>query len=264
MAWSFYNSSGKLIDGVLDSSITNAKMASDSIDSDQYVDGSIDLAHMSSQSVDEDNLYISNPGSNGEFLSKQSGNNGGLTWAVAGSQSFTGDTTITSGNLVIATAGKGIDFSAQASPASGMVSELLDHYEEGTWTPTIGDDTANGTSEGQAYTNQVGVYTRIGNTVFIQCYFYITDLGTMTTSQGANLVGLPFSSSNTTDLQTGFHVGLGRSLNISQFSSLSLRMTANQAAANIMVWDTTAGHTNLTVAELSAGAELTITGFYRV
>jgi len=143
MAWSFYNSSGKLIDGVLDSSITNAKMVDDaidsdeivagsidnahmsvnSIDSDQYVDGSIDLAHMSvnsidsdqyvdasidsahiandqidsqhyaagsidlehmaSQSVDEDNLYISNAGSNGEFLSKSS-NAGGLTWAAAG------------------------------------------------------------------------------------------------------------------------------------------------------------------------------------
>jgi hypothetical protein len=39
---------------------------------------------MSSQSVDEDNLYISNSGSNGQFLSKQSGNNGGLTWADAG------------------------------------------------------------------------------------------------------------------------------------------------------------------------------------
>ncbi len=28
-------------------------------------------------------LYISNAGSNGQFLSKQSGNNGGLTWATA-------------------------------------------------------------------------------------------------------------------------------------------------------------------------------------
>jgi hypothetical protein len=36
---------------------------------------------MSSESVDEDNLYISNAGSNGQFLSKQTGNNGGLTWA---------------------------------------------------------------------------------------------------------------------------------------------------------------------------------------
>ena len=52
------------------------------IDSVHYVDGSIDLAHMSSESVDEDNLHISNAGTNGFFLSKQSGNTGGLTWAA--------------------------------------------------------------------------------------------------------------------------------------------------------------------------------------
>ena len=37
---------------------------------------------MSSQSVDEDNLHISNTGADGQFLSKQSGNAGGLTWAT--------------------------------------------------------------------------------------------------------------------------------------------------------------------------------------
>jgi len=37
---------------------------------------------MSSESVDEDNLHISNAGSNGQFLSKQSGDTGGLTWAT--------------------------------------------------------------------------------------------------------------------------------------------------------------------------------------
>ena len=37
---------------------------------------------MNSESVDEDNLKISNGGSNGQFLSKQSGNTGGLTWAT--------------------------------------------------------------------------------------------------------------------------------------------------------------------------------------
>jgi len=60
----------------------------DGIDSVHYVDGSIDLAHISSQAVDEDNLYISNAGSNGQFLSKQSGNNGGLTWATVSSEDF--------------------------------------------------------------------------------------------------------------------------------------------------------------------------------
>tara|TARA_Y100000310_G_C20536352_1_gene741054 strand:- start:41 stop:1135 length:1095 start_codon:yes stop_codon:yes gene_type:complete len=39
---------------------------------------------MSSESVDEDNLHISNAGSNGQALTKQSGNAGGLTWASAG------------------------------------------------------------------------------------------------------------------------------------------------------------------------------------
>ena len=66
---------------IADNAITNAKIADDAVNSAEIADGAIDLAHMSSESVDEDNLYISNAGSNGQFLSKQSGNNGGLTWA---------------------------------------------------------------------------------------------------------------------------------------------------------------------------------------
>jgi len=86
MPWTVYNSDGKILQSaeVGNNSITNAKMADDAIDSAEIADGAIDLVHMSSQSVDEDNLYISNAGNNGEFLSKQSGNNGGLTWAAAG------------------------------------------------------------------------------------------------------------------------------------------------------------------------------------
>ena len=47
-----------------------------------------------------------------------------------------GDVTISDGDLVIGTAGHGINFAA-TSDASGMTSELLDDYEEGTWTPTL-------------------------------------------------------------------------------------------------------------------------------
>ena len=62
--------------------VTAAKIGDNIIDSEHYAAGSIDLEHMSSESVDEDNLYISNSGSNGNFLQKQSGNSGGLTWAA--------------------------------------------------------------------------------------------------------------------------------------------------------------------------------------
>jgi hypothetical protein len=70
-------------------------LPANSIDSAHYVDGSIDLAHMSSESVDEDNLHISNAGSNGQFLSKQSGNSGGLTWAGAGVDGLTNNSNAT-------------------------------------------------------------------------------------------------------------------------------------------------------------------------
>jgi hypothetical protein len=71
--------SGVTIDGVL---LKDGVLGDNTIDSNAYVDGSIDLAHMSSESVDEDNLHISNAGSNGQYLQKQSGNSGGLTWAA--------------------------------------------------------------------------------------------------------------------------------------------------------------------------------------
>jgi len=65
--------------------ITGAKIADDAIDSEHITAGAVDLEHLSSESVDEDNLYISNAGSDGQYLQKQSGNNGGLTWASVSS-----------------------------------------------------------------------------------------------------------------------------------------------------------------------------------
>jgi hypothetical protein len=53
----------------------------DSVDVAHIKSNAVTLAKIASQAVDEDNLYISNAGTNGQFLSKQSGNNGGLTWA---------------------------------------------------------------------------------------------------------------------------------------------------------------------------------------
>ena len=71
-----------------------------------------------------------------------------------------GDVVIDSGNLIVAS-GKGIDFSA-TSDASGMASELLDDYEEGTWTPTASNFTIS--------QNYSANYTKIGNVVYIQMY----------------------------------------------------------------------------------------------
>jgi len=76
---------------IADGSITLAKMAVNSIDSDQYVDGSIDTVHiddlqvtsakMANDTITEGKLDVSNAPTNGYFLQAQSGEGGGLTWA---------------------------------------------------------------------------------------------------------------------------------------------------------------------------------------
>ena len=83
--------------------VDGTKIANDSIDSEHYAAGSIDLEHMASESVDEDNLYISNAGTNGQYLQKQSGNNGGLTWATIADS--TNASALTSGTLPAARIG---------------------------------------------------------------------------------------------------------------------------------------------------------------
>ena len=74
----------------------------------------------------------------------------------------TGPTFKSNGNLAFA-AGKGIDFSAAGNTA-GMTGELLNDYEEGTWTPEIKGTTGAGTA---SYNNQVGKYLKIGNWVYL-------------------------------------------------------------------------------------------------
>jgi hypothetical protein len=72
-----------------------------------------------------------------------------------------GDFTVGIGNVVIGTAAKGIDFSAN-SGAPGMTSELLNWYEEGNWTPNQGA----GLTVVGAFSSS-GKYTRTGRQVTV-------------------------------------------------------------------------------------------------
>jgi hypothetical protein len=78
-----------------------------------------------------------------------------------------GDVKILTGNLVMTTSGKGIDFSATASGSGTMTSELLADYEEGTFTPTVIGSTTAGVG---VYSAQSGIYTKVGRQVTVQIY----------------------------------------------------------------------------------------------
>ena len=112
--------------------------------------------------------------------------------ASAGANRLTIDTsgnaTLTSGNLVIGTAGKGIDFSATSDSSGTMSSELLDDYEEGTWTPVL---TFGGGSTGITYSNRGGNYTKIGRQVTLN---FMIELSSKGSSTGDAVVGgLPYT-----------------------------------------------------------------------
>ena len=119
--------------------------------------------------------------------------------ASAGANRFTIDTsgnaTVTSGNLVIGTAGKGIDFSVQTpTSATGATTtaEVLDHYEEGTFTPIISDGSNDSTFGGITAAN----YTKIGNIVRASFRCVNAQTSGLTSTNTFYVKGLPFSTVN--------------------------------------------------------------------
>lgn len=104
---------------------------------------------------------------------------------LSASPTLSGDVTLSTGNLVIGTSGKGIDFSVTTSGSGTMTSELLADYEEGTFTPTLTNWTVIGAQSHQ------GFYTKTGRqvTVILQL-----NAATSLASTGSSLIGgLPFS-----------------------------------------------------------------------
>ena len=98
-----------------------------------------------------------------------------------------GNAEIVDGDLKLAS-GHGIDFSATSNSSGANISELLDDYEEGSWTPTWHLTTSN---YGPNYTHQMGAYTKIGRQVTVYFSLYSTSLNGST--GGLQIAGLPFT-----------------------------------------------------------------------
>lgn len=96
--------------------------------------------------------------------------------------SFTGNQTLDTGNLIIGTSGKGIDFSA--TPGTGT-SELLNDYEEGTWTP------ADASGAGLTFTLEYATYTKVGRLVTLNLRLVFP---TTVDASDVLIAGLPFAA----------------------------------------------------------------------
>ena len=115
----------------------------------------------------------------------------------------TGSLEIANGNVIMATSGYGIDFSATAG--TGSTSELLDDYEEGTWTPTVTPATGSFTT----VTVNYATYVKVGGIVHVSARYTLTDIGTGSGSM--NIAGFPYTlSSGQGNIEfVGRHVNTG-------------------------------------------------------
>ena len=89
------------------------------------------------------------------------------------------------GTLKFASSGNGISFHAHG----GSNVNLLDDYEEGTWTPAAA---FGGGTTSIAYTTQSGVYTKIGRQVTLQFNLELSNKGS--DSGDFTITGLPFAA----------------------------------------------------------------------
>ena len=109
------------------------------------------------------------------------------TLATTDINSFTNDTTITNGDIVFATADKGIVLGA----TTNVDANTLDDYEEGTFTMTASGSTG---SAGTYAGSTTGRYVKIGSFVWFSIDFNITNRGSWTGYMYFN--GLPFTANS--------------------------------------------------------------------
>ena len=135
--------------------------------------------------------YLITTGSKNTILGIYSGNQNGLDITTASNYVVLSDGDGTprayhnatdwvfpTGNLVIGTAAKGVNFTAN-TPAAGMTSQLLNWYEEGTWTATLTGCTTSPTVTATA--------TRVGRVVTIN----IPALSATSNSTSKSITGMP-------------------------------------------------------------------------
>jgi hypothetical protein len=181
-------------------------------------------------------------------LNARGGGAGQFIFQTEGTPRFTMENL---GNLVVNTAGKGIDFSANTG-AAGETSALLNWYEEGTYTVTLFDDNAGGNASATTVT---GRYSRVGN--IVHCRFSgLNSISTAGMTAGNTLyISLPFtpgaSGGGTGSFACeNFGFGAGRTNVIpaalaSQARAIFRAYGSGTSTRSLLVSDVTSGSANI-------------------
>jgi hypothetical protein len=147
----------------------------------------------------------------------------------------------------------GVLFPSTQIPSTN--ANMLDDYEEGTWTPGVA---FGGGVTDLTYSAQAGYYTKIGSLVIVSGYMLLTNKGSSTGN--AKLTGLPFTSASPTNVLAAAALHFNVITFADQFQGY---VDAN--AKTISLNETTAAgaRTNLTDANFNNVSEIIVSAAYR-
>ena len=170
---------------------------------------------------------------------------------LSAAPTLSGNVTLSTDNLVIGTAGKGIDFSI-TSHLAGMTSELLADYEEGTWTPVGTWATqGSGTSSNGGAANY---YTKVGRTVTLLMYI-IANKGTA--SGTFTVTGVPYAPATSAACACRID-GMGSALTV-----VAANITSTTMNFSLMNQSTTYA-TSVTAAAMATDCYIQVTCTYSI
>ena len=139
----------------------------------------------------------------------------------------------------------GVQFPASQVANGG--ANVLDDYEEGTWTPVL----KNGSNTISFSSNGTATYTKIGNKVTVQWSFRdVTTSGT-TGATGTVIQGLPFTA-GTANYSIGsvFH---GFVLHFDAIPNVS-RIETGTTVVNLLNQPASANYSNITIDAVGSGS----------
>jgi hypothetical protein len=179
-------------------------------------------------------------------------------------QAYTSDGPTVSDDGILTLASAQLKFAA-AGGASGDAN-TIDFFEEGVWTPDLQDQSGNSAT----YNANEGKYTRLANICWVNCVISVATLGTMTTTQAAQIHGLPFTAANDAagghSLAGAFWCYYGTNLALSTAGGyVTSDPEPNATYMHMREWSSTEGVSNpLLVSEVSADGVLNMAGFFRI
>ena len=142
---------------------------------------------------------------------------------------------ITDGNLSFAS-GHGIDFGATSNSTGNLGVELLNDYEDGTWTPVLVAGVTNPTGGGALAPS--GRYTKIGNRVWVT--FYVGRSWTNSPSGQIYIDGLPYTVHSSTN---GYYTGSVATYNVTFGSSGSPFLIPDAGSTTMSLYASNSGGT---------------------